>query len=241
MKEAYIDGDMLVYRSAFSNEIETRWNDDIHTLHTDTHQAVAYVDDMIDSILNTINVENYYVAYTAPDNFRYELLPTYKSNRKTKRKPLGLPTIIQATQARHPTIIIDRLEADDVIGIMCTRNPNTTIAVSGDKDFATLPITWYNFLNKETTTRNEEEANFNHLVQTLTGDKVDGYEGIKGVGPVTAKKILDKDGASWATVVDAYEKKGMHEYDALLSARMAYILRNQNYNNGKVQLWLPTK
>ena len=55
------------------------------------------------------------------------------------------------------------------------------------------------------------------------------------------KKILDKDGASWATIEDAYEKKGMHEYDALLSARMAYILRNQNYNNGKVELWLPTK
>ena len=239
--EAYIDGDMLVYRSAFSNETETRWNDDIHTLHTDTHQAIAYVDDMIESICNTIKVDNYLVAFTAPNNFRTNLLPSYKSNRKSKRKPLGLKTIIEATQARHPTIIIDNIEADDVIGIMCTRNPNTTIAVSGDKDFATLPITWYNFLNKETKTLSLEEANYNHLVQTLTGDKVDGFEGIKGVGPVTARKILDKEGASWATIVDAYQKKGLTEYDALLTARMAYILRNENYIEGEIKLWLPNK
>lgn len=239
--EAYIDGDMLVYRSAFSNETETRWDDYIHTIHTDTKQAIAYVDDMIDSICNTINVKEYLVAFTAPNNYRTELLPSYKSNRKAKRKPLGLSTIIEATKARHPTIMMDRLEADDVIGIMCTKNPRTTIAVSGDKDFATLPITWYNFLSKETKSLTLEEANYNHLVQTLTGDKVDGFEGIKGVGPVTARKILDKDGASWATIVDAYEKKGLTEYDALLTARMAYILRNENYIEGEVKLWLPTK
>jgi len=55
-------------------------------------------------------------------------------------------------------------------------------------------------------------------------------------------KLLDKHGATWSTVVDAYESKGQTEEEALLNARLSYILRNPNeYNEkeGEIKLWNP--
>ena len=241
MKTLYIDGDMLAYRSAFSNEVETQWDDDIWTLHTDANSALAYVNDFVENTMNKLGASDYFIVFSPKTNFRYELFPAYKANRKGKRKPLALSHIIQSVSITHPSIKVNRLEADDVIGVLCTQDPLNCIAVSGDKDFATLPVTWYNFLHDTLTTRDEEEANRNHLIQTLTGDITDGYQGIKGVGPKTAVKLLDKHGWDWNGVVKTYESKGLDEEDALLTARLAYILRKQNYVNGKLKLWEPTK
>ena len=133
------------------------------------------------------------------------------------------------------------MEADDLIGIMCTRDPNNTIAISGDKDFATLPITWYNHLKGIRVTTTPEQAKYNHFIQTLAGDPVDGYSGVKGIGVKTAKRILDAEEPTWDTVVDAYEKADMTEQDALLNARLAYILQDKDYNEvtKEIKLWQP--
>ena len=238
-KTLYIDGDMLAYRSAFSNEVETKWEDDVWTLHTDVRASLAYFDDFITSALKKLGCQSYFLVFSPKTNFRHDLWPEYKANRKNKRKPLALGEIIAQVKKRHTFMVQENIEADDLIGIMCTADPNGTIAVSGDKDFATLPVTWYNFLKDELTTRTVEEADRNHLIQTLMGDMTDGYQGLKGVGPKTAVKLLDKHGWDWDGVVAAYKSKGSDEYHALLTARLAYILRQQNFDNGKVILWKP--
>lgn len=241
MKTLFIDGDMLAYRSAFSNEVETKWDDDVWTLHTDVKASLAYFDDFIEAQLKKLGAQGYYLVFSPRRNFRHDLWPTYKANRKDKRKPLALASIIEDVKARHPSMQEENIEADDLIGIMCTEFPSDSIAVSGDKDFATLPITWYNFLKDELVTRNETEAANAHLMQTLMGDMTDGYQGIKGVGPKTAVKLLDKHGWDWDGVVTVYESKGLTEDDALLTARLAYILQNKDYNKGKIELWNPSK
>lgn len=241
MKTLFIDGDMLAYRSAFSNEIETKWDDDIWTLHTDVQMSLSYFDDFITSMVKKLGATDYYLVFSPKTNFRYDLFPSYKGNRKNKRKPLALKAIIEEVKKRHIFMLWNNIEADDLIGIMCTGDPDNTIAVSGDKDFATLPITWYNFLRDELTTRTEEEANRNHFIQTLTGDATDGYKGLSGVGPKTAVKLLEKHGWDWDGVVTAYESKGLSESDALLTARLAYILRHQDFDCGDVKLWTPNK
>lgn len=241
MKVLYIDGDMVAYRAAFSNEVETKWDDNVWTLHTDVNAALAYVDDFIFSLCKKFKTEAYQIVFSPRRNFRYEIFPAYKANRSGTRKPLGLSGIIKETRQRHPSLLEEGIEADDLIGILCTKDPENTIAISGDKDFATLPITWYNFLRDELKTFTEEEANRNHLTQTLMGDSVDGYKGLKGVGIKTAIKLLDKHGWNWEGVVKIYESKGQTEDEALLTARLAYILRDKDFTDKKVTLWTPTK
>ena len=80
-------------------------------------------------------------------------------------------------------------------------------------------------------------------MQTLAGDANDGYFGVTRVGLKTAEKILNKDGVEWQTVVNTYEKAGITEEDALLNARMAFILRDGYYNKEtkEIKLWTPTQ
>jgi DNA polymerase-1 len=240
-RTAVIDGDMIVYRAGFSSERETKWNDDIWTLQSSENEMQEIVNELIDYILEQTKADDYLMAFSSDRNFRYNLFPDYKANRKTKRKPLGIKSITNWVLENHNGIQWNNVEADDVAGMLCAGNPDM-VAVSGDKDFATIPCEWFNFLTATTSYTTEEEADYNHLVQTLSGDSVDGYTGAKGIGTIGAQKLLDKHGATWQTVVDAYESKDQTEEDALLNARLAFILRDQKkYNNkeGEITLWKP--
>jgi DNA polymerase-1 len=86
----------------------------------------------------------------------------------------------------------------------------------------------------------EREADRNHMIQTLTGDRTDGYPGCPGIGPARAEKIVD---GGWDAVVDAYVKAGLNEATALTQARLARILRKGDYvrKTGLVKLWTPAK
>jgi 5'-3' exonuclease len=74
------------------------------------------------------------------------------------------------------------------------------------------------------------------------GDTTDGFSGVKGVGPVTAQRWLDKHGYTWESVVALYEKNRQTEQDALTNAWMARLLRKEQYNKKQKQitkLWTP--
>lgn len=240
-KTVIIDGDMISYRAAFSSEVETKWDDNVWTLHSSEAEARSKIDEIIEGILKRLKAKDYVVCISGKDNFRKKLFPEYKANRSAKRKPLGINDLNDYMYDYHNGLIVDTLEADDLIGIFCTEHPKDTIAVSGDKDFGTLPITWYNHLNDKIVKTGVRKARRFHLIQTLTGDAVDGYKGLKGVGVKTAEKILAKGGATWRTVVKEYKKHDLTADDALLTARLAYILQNKDYDKQtqEIKLWKP--
>lgn len=240
-RTAVIDADMVVYRAGFASEHEIKWDDDIWTLQSSEPEMKVIIDDMIEYAVDQTRADDYLMVFSDKRNFRYDIFPEYKANRKGKRKPLGIKAITEWAFKNHNGVRKNNLEADDVIGMLCCTNENY-VAVSGDKDFGTLPCEWFNFLKAETTHATEEEANYNHLVQAMAGDSVDGFSGAQGIGPKTAMKLLDKHGATWNTVLDAYAAKGQPEEDALMNARLAYILRSpKEYNEkeGEIRLWNP--
>ena len=146
---------------------------------------------------------------------------------------------------------MDTLEADDLLGIWQTRGDyDKSIIVSEDKDLKTIPGWLYRQGKLEEIS--EQHANYNWMMQTLTGDATDGYSGLPGTGPKKAEKIpheaLDGLGSMqlapaltymWDHVVAAYEKAGLAVEDALLQARLARILRASDWDGQKqeVILW----
>ncbi len=74
----------------------------------------------------------------------------------------------------------------------------------------------------------------------MAGDMTDGYSGIPTVGVKRADAILEKNGCSWDTVLNAFLEKGLTEEDALMNARLAKILTKDDYVNGRLKLWNPT-
>jgi len=243
-KVLIIDGDILAYQIATNNEVETNWGDGLWTLHSDENSCKQQFDAVIDDLGSNLSADDYVVALTDKNNFRKDILPTYKSNRNAKRKPLVLKAMRQHIMDKHNGVMWKNLEADDVMGIMATEpTQEDRVLVSIDKDMRTIPCTLSN--DGSTTTQIPQRlADYNFMLQVLTGDKVDGYDGIDGVGIKTAEKLIQKYTNVplldlWKIVKGIYKDKGYTEKEALQQARVAHILRHGEYNKktGKVKLW----
>ena len=177
------------------------------------------------------------------DNFRKHISPTYKSNRKGTRKPVGYVALRDWVQETYDTLTKPSLEADDVLGIIATKPDNLgkCVVVSDDKDLRTIPCKLYRPMADEKLDITQQQADTHFLTQTLTGDPTDGYSGCKGVGAKTAAKILGNR-PMWSSVEQAYLKAGMTKEDALTQARLARILRWDDWDEtkGEVKLWQPS-
>lgn len=241
-----IDGDVLAYKAAFGVEKAVGWGDGLWTNWADEQEGRDTFDGLIQDIVEALNPTHVIVALSDKENFRKAILPTYKSNRKDTRRPLLLAPIKEHIRQAYTVYERPTLEGDDILGILSTHPSlvkGTKVIVSVDKDFKTIPGQFYDLGNTELgiQTITEAQANYYHLLQTLTGDTSDGYKGCPGLGPKRAADLLNAD-CSWATVVSAYQKAKLSEEEALVQARVARILRASDYNFKTKQpiLWEPT-
>jgi DNA polymerase-1 len=232
-----IDGDIIAFKACASAETPVNWGDGLWTLHCFEQDVALRLDEQIDKLVNEAPVQDCIVALSDKENYRKELAPYYKANRKTTRKPMLLQWAREYMQSKYNTIIYRRLEADDVLGILGTANTDTIIW-SEDKDLRTVPAK--HWIDGDVVEISEEEADYNFYHQTLTGDSTDNYKGCPKIGGVTANKLLDVD-CSWDTVVNTFAKQGLGEAVAIEQARLARILRNGEYDTdtGEVKLWTP--
>ncbi len=261
MRVALIDADILAYQAAVTSEQATDWGDGLWTLHAFEDEAKGTFESLLKTILTKVEATSYLLAFSAKDNWRKDVLPTYKANRASVRKPLLLKFLREYAQSYHHSIMKSPLEGDDMIGVWATSKSKLDpvrefIICSLDKDFKTIPGKHYNFGKDEFFEITEHQADYWHMMQTLTGDATDGYAGCPGCGPKTAEKILKAaldEGTPWANpsqlraiywkhVVAAYAKAGFGEEEALVQARVARILRAGEFDldTHKVKLWTPT-
>jgi len=142
----------------------------------------------------------------------------------------------------YDSIMVDCLEADDVMGIMASIPNTEAIIVSDDKDMKTIPCRLYRPNDNDRLVISDMEANKNFFIQALMGDMTDGYGGCPKVGIKTAEKILGNH-PTWDAVVKQYQKENLTADYALTQARMARILRCTDWDNekGEVILWKPTR
>jgi DNA polymerase I len=231
-----IDGDIIAYKASTMAEHSIKWEDStVWTLHADENQGKYNILSEIENLKENLNASNITIALTDGVNFRKDILPSYKDNRKEKRKPLILGAMRKWLIEEYDAVIYPNLEADDVLGILATEpnNKEEKIICSLDKDLRQIP----GKLSQDGRTiikRSKTECDWWHLIQTLTGDSVDNFSGCPKIGIVTAQKILkDKKlpiKKQWDLVIKAYAKEGLQEHDALQQARVARILRHGEYN-----------
>lgn len=246
-----IDGDVLVYRTAFAAERVIDWGEGLHTLDSNAAEACASVDFQLNALVQLLNADELVVALTCHEtpNFRKAFYPTYKENRTVKRKPLCWKALREHLVSEWSAKIKPNLEADDVLGILSTMDhpKEQRIIVSIDKDFKTIPGLFYNMSDGKSgqiQEISESMADVSFMLQTLTGDVVDNYPGCQGIGPKSAAKIIG-DAVTltelWPRVVKAYAKAGFGQEYALNQARCARILRAGDYDFKKKEpiLWNP--
>ena len=240
-----IDADWLIYNSCCACEEDTRWTEHEHTLHSDERDIMNMIDNRID-VYKTIAGEKHDIVmcFTSYPTFRHEIFPEYKIHRIGKRKPLALRSVINNCKKIYDCVSYPNLEGDDVLGLLATngqyKNP---IIVSVDKDMRTIPCKLIAADEVEHIT--EKKANRHWFEMSIAGDSTDGIIGVKGLGMVSANKLLadtpDTTDALWSKVQETYTKKGYTLADAILNARLTRILRegDYDYNTGTVKLWNP--
>lgn len=261
MTTLLIDGDPIAYASACANETSIQWDEgDEPTVSVDTEGALAAVDRAIRDLKRKLGVKNAVLTVSVPtdEGWRRGVLKTYKANRSGVTPPQALGACKEHLMTKWRAYRRPTLEADDVLGILATHPrivPGEKIIVSIDKDLLQIPGRVYNPRSEKMTKVSKIDADRLHMMQTLTGDTVDGYTGIPGVGPKKAAKIIQDAidaGAHlsgslvdcvWPAVRDAYFAAGLNEFQALVQARVARICRASDYDfqTKKVRLWCPPK
>lgn len=226
-----VDGDLYLYRCTAATEEETDWGDDIWSLTTDLKIAKDLFTKTLDGFKETLEDDDVVICLSSSFNFRKALDPNYKGHRKKTRKPLGFVAMLDWVQHHHRCFQKQGLEADDCLGILSTmpENEGKGIIVSDDKDMKTIPGKLYRPATKEYLELSKSDADRHFYMQCLVGDAADGYPGLKGYGPRTAEKALGQR-PTWATVEACYVKAGMTKQDALHQARLARILRHEDWD-----------
>lgn len=238
-----IDADVPCYGAAEHAETEIQWDEDTFSIYGDLDKAKDSFRHRLETYQELTGIEEFKLCWSCGPLFRKELNPDYKGGRK--RKPVGYGALKEWAIETYPSFIKQGLEADDCMGILATKFPGRVVIISVDKDLLTIPGRMYRINAKgdsgEWHETSQKEADFRFLSQALSGDATDGYTGIPGMGKAKADSLLKKKGAVWQTVVDAYVDAGMTKEDALMNARMARILRADDWDFDKqeVKLWTP--
>ncbi len=156
--------------------------------------------------------------------FRDDLYPQYKAHRPPM--PDDLRSQIEPLHAAiraegWPLVVIDGVEADDVIGTLvvdAAARGIRSVVSTGDKDMAQLVdghVTLVNTMSEETLDAAGVTAKFGvppeRIVDylTLIGDSVDNVPGVAKVGPKTAVKWLTEYGTLDSLVAQADSVKGV--------------------------------
>ena len=205
--------------------------------------AITGVLNMLRSLNKDYPNGNVVVIFDAKGKtFRNDLYPEYKANRPPM--PDDLRTQIAPiheiiTAMGLPLLVIDGVEADDVIGTLAkqaTEQGIETVISTGDKDMAQLVNEHVRLIN----TMTDVELNVEGVIEkfgvhpdqiidylALMGDKVDNIPGVNKCGPKTAVKWLTEHKTLDNVMANADNVKGkIGEYlrDALDQLPLSYVL-----------------
>jgi DNA polymerase-1 len=168
--------------------------------------ATVGVINMLRKLIGEYQPSHIAVVFDAPGKtFRDELYPEYKANRPPMPVELReqiVPTLEIIRAMGLPLLVVDDVEADDVIGTLArqaTEQGIETLVSTGDKDMAQLVNPHVTLINTMTDTVLDEagvKAKFGVRPEqiidflALTGDSVDNIPGVPKCGPKTAAKWL---------------------------------------------------
>ena len=168
-KTAIIDGDMVCFRCAASCEEEPL---DI---------ALERADSLIERIMYETGAGAQECYLTGSNNFRYEINPMYKADRKDKPRPKWLQDVREHLVVGWGARVSDGNEADDEMGISQCAADDSVICTN-DKDLLMIPGQHLNPVTGAHRVVSPHQGMQNFYFQMIMGDPSDnifGYDGKK--------------------------------------------------------------
>ncbi|WNC68520.1 DNA polymerase I [Thalassotalea nanhaiensis] len=196
-----VDGSSYLFRAYYVPYLQALSTKDGHPTG-----AITGVLNMIKSLQKDYPTGKIVVIFDAKGKtFRNDLYPEYKANRPPMPDDLRsqiapLHKIIKAMGL--PLLVIDGVEADDVIGTLADQASKLgleTVISTGDKDMAQLVTEHVTLINTMTNVAMDVDGVIEKFgvrpdqiidYLALMGDKVDNIPGVEKCGPKTAVKWL---------------------------------------------------
>lgn len=183
---ALLDSDTPIFSTALVSE--------------DVSESIAKsrLDVCINNIIRDSGCNEYMLFVSGSKNFRKDIDSSYKANRAEMPKPKHRETLRLHLINEWRANECDGFEADDGCGIH-QKQDGSTLICGIDKDLLQIPGRHYQWpiVRKGVVQReglfhdiSEEQGWRNLFTQLLTGDTSDNIQGVKGVGPKKAEKIL---------------------------------------------------
>jgi DNA polymerase-1 len=213
-----VDGSSYLYRAFHALP-------DLRTRSGEPTGALRGVVSMLRRMVEDGKPDRFAVVFDAPGKtFRDDWYPQYKANRTPMPDDLSRqiePLHELVTAHGWPLLVIDRVEADDVIGTLATqahKQGYDVVVSTSDKDLAQLVcrgVTLVNTMSNETLDEGGVLAKFGVRADqvldllTLVGDSIDNVPGVPKVGPKTAAKWLAQYGTLDGVIAHADEIGGV--------------------------------
>jgi len=175
---ALIDADIVAFRCAASAEKDP------------VDIALHRVDIMLDETMVHLQADKYRCFLSGSNNFRYNIYPEYKANRKDKIDPVHRQACIDHIVRNWNGEVTDGYEADDALGI--ASGPDAVIC-SIDKDLRQIPGKHFNLVSKVLDEVSDWQGHFNFYSQLILGDRSDNVKGYDGIMRTTIPKFLQYD------------------------------------------------
>lgn len=184
----------------------------------------------MNQILTACSTDRYRSFLSGSRNWRKELYPAYKANRK-KEDPPFRQEAKEYLITHWNSEVSDGLEADDEIGIAKAEHGDEAIICTIDKDFKQLGGRFYDFVNDRHFTVGRVEALHYFYEQMLLGDRSDNIPGFDGVARqkptnylknvIQQLRYLDKEEDMYNLVFETFVDKDQFE----LTGQLLYLWR----------------
>jgi DNA polymerase-1 len=243
-----VDGSSYLYRAYHALP-------DLRTSKGEPTGALRGVVSMLRRIAQDEKPDYFAVVFDAPGKtFRDAWYPDYKAHRPPMPDDLArqvepLHAVVRAQG--WPLLLIEGVEADDVIATLVTQAAGEGVACivsTGDKDLAQLVrpgVRLVNTMSNETLDEAAVVAKFGVRADqvldllALTGDAIDNVPGVPKVGPKTAAKWLNQYGTLEGVIAHAGEIPGVVGEN--LRATLDWLPKGKQLLQVKTDCSLPVK
>lgn len=232
-----IDADHITYRAAASCS-PTKAKPFQESL-TD---AIWRAESMVSQIFHDLNSTDAEFYISGEGNWRYDIYPDYKANRRDIPKPMWLEEVREHLIVQYKAEIVNGKEVDDMCGIRLTQEGDNAVCASLDKDMKTVPGNHYSWETRGAnwikpamkTLVSPYDALRNFYAQVITGDQADNIPGFDGKMRSTIPKFVQKlidPLQEMQDEVDMYEYcRSVYEDKAMVdrNAMVLYIQRKED-------------
>ncbi len=213
---ALIDGDIVAYRCAASCDVR---EGGVIIDSSDEEIALLRVEQLMQQIIHSVEANKYRCFLSPSKNFRYDVYPEYKANRRETVDPTHRKACKQYLFDQWNGEDFYGYEADDALAWTQSQlqydgtgfnQIEDSIICSIDKDLKQVPGRHYNFVKQEFDTVSGVQGDYTFYQQVLIGDKTDNLIGLTGIGPKKAAKYLEgcyEEQEMFNIVYDMYEDK----------------------------------